>query len=165
MIIPIHSFLLDVSLHTPHQPVHACRDPGGKPSGMRVYCPSMRFSQSTLDDSGCNRGGPSPVVRAACHQLVPTQGCQELSHTECKIHVVVATWSTFMLLLPRCTWAPTKRHSSPVEAVLSGSEAALPGLIETPKSPRWETLLLTKANTMNSLEGNRLQPGDALDVS
>ena len=52
-----------------------------------------------------------------------------------------------------------------MEAVLSGSEAAFPGLIEIPKSPQWETLLLTKANTMNSLEGNRLQPGDALDVS
>ena len=102
---------------------------------MRVYCLSLRFSQSTLDDSGHNRGGPLPVVQAACPQSVPTQGCQELSCTECEIRMVVAMQSTSMLLLPRCSRAPTQRHSSPVEAVLSGSEAALLGLIEIPKSP------------------------------
>ena len=108
---------------------------GGKPSGTRVYCPSLKFSQSTLDDSGRNRGGPSTTAWAACCQLVPTQGCQELSHTKCKIHAVVATCSTSVSLLPQCTQAPTERHSSPVEAVLTGSGAALPGLIEIPKSP------------------------------
>ena len=58
-----------------------------------------------------------------------------MSCTECKIRTVVAMWSTSMSLLPRCIRAPTKRHSSPVEAVLSGSEVALPGLVEIPKSP------------------------------
>ena len=135
IIISIHPFLLDVSSHTPRQPVHARRDPGGKPSGTRVYCPSLKFSHSTLDDSGHNRGGPSPMVWATCHQLVPTQGCQELSCTKCGIHMVVAMHSTSVSLLPRCTWALTKRHSSPVEAVLTGSGVALPGLIEIPKSP------------------------------
>ena len=100
VIIPIRPFLLDVLSHVPHQPACAHRDPGGKPSGMRVYCPSLRFSQSTLDDSGRNRGGPLPVVWAACPQLAPTQGCQELSCTECKIRAVVATRSTLMSLLP-----------------------------------------------------------------
>ena len=119
----------------PCQPVHVRTDPGGKPSGMRVYCPSLKFSQSTLDDSGCNRGGPSPTVWAACHQLVPTQECQELSCTNCRIRVVVAMHSTLVSLLPRCTWAPTKRHSSPVEVVLTGSGVALPGLVEIPKFP------------------------------
>ena len=119
----------------PRQPAHACRDPGGKPSGMRVYCLSLRFSQSTLDDSGRNRGRPSSTVQAACPQLVPTQGCQKLSCTECETRAVAATWSTSMSLLPRCSRAPTKRHGSPVEAVLSGSEAALLGLIEILKSP------------------------------
>ena len=138
---------------------------GGKPSGTRVYCLSLRFSQSTLDDSGHNRGRPLPRVWAACCQLAPTQGCQELSRTRCGICVVVAMWFTSMSLLPQCTWAPTERHSSPVEVVLSGSEAALPGLVEIPKSPRWEMSLLTKANTINTLEGNRLQPRDALDMS
>ena len=135
VIIPIHPFLLDVLLHAPHQPAHARRYPGGKPSGMRVYCPSLRFSQSTLDDSGRNRGGPSPAIQAACHQLAPIKGHQELSRTKCEICAVVVTHSTSVLLLPRCTWAPTERHSSPVEAVLSGSGAALPGLVEIPKSP------------------------------
>ena len=119
----------------PHQPAHARRDPGGKPSGMRVYCPSLKFSQSTLDDSGHNRGGPSPMVQAACHQLAPTQGCQELSCTKCKIHMVVAMHSTSVLCLPSCTWVSTERHSSPVEAVLTESGVALQGLIEIPKSP------------------------------
>ena len=119
----------------PHKSAHARRDPGRKPSGTTVYCLSLVFSQSTLDDSGCNRGGPLPAVWAVCHQLVPIQGHQELSRTECRICAVVAMWSTSMSLLPRCTRAPTKRHSSPVEVVLSGSEAALPGLIEIPKSP------------------------------
>ena len=135
VIIPIRPFLLDVSSHAPCQPARARRDPGGKPSGMRVYCLSLRFSQSTLDDSGHNRGRPLPAVRAVCPQLMPTQGCQELSCTECKIRAVVATWSTLMSLLPRCSRAPTERHSSPVEVVLSGSETALLGLIEIPKSP------------------------------
>ena len=135
VIIPIHPFLLDVSSHAPHQPACARRDPGGKPSGTRVYCLSLRFSQYTLDDLGCNRGGPSPAVRAAYPQSAPTQGCQELSCTKCEIRAVVAMWSTSMSLLPQCSRAPTERHSSPVEAVLSGSEAALLGLIEIPKSP------------------------------
>ena len=138
MIIPICPFLPDVSLHAPRQPAHACRDPGGKPSGTRVYCPSLKFSQSTLDDLGHNQGRPSPMVRAVCRQLVPTQGCQELSCTECKIHAVVSTHSTSVSLLPQCTWAPTERHSSPVETVLTGSEATLPGLVEIPRSP-WGT--------------------------
>ena len=58
-----------------------------------------------------------------------------MSRTKCKIHAVVAMHSTSVSLLPRCTWAPTKRHSSPVEAVLTGDEAALPGLVEILKSP------------------------------
>ena len=37
--------------------------------------------------------------------------------------------------LPRCTWAPAKRHSSPVEVVLTGRGVALLGLIEIPKIP------------------------------
>ena len=100
VIIPIHPFLLDVLSHMPCQPACARRDPGGKPSGMRVYCPSLKFSQSTLDDSGCNQGGPSPTVWAVCYQLVPTQGHQELSCTKCGIPVVVATHSTSVSLLP-----------------------------------------------------------------
>ena len=148
----------------PCQPAHAWRDRGGKPSGTRVYCLSLRFSQSTLDDSGHNQGGPSPTVWAVCPQLAPTQGHQELSCTECEIHMVVATRSTSMSLLPRCSRAPTERHGSPVEAVLSESEVALPGLIEILKSPQCGMLLLTKANTINMLEGSRLQPRDALDA-
>ena len=58
-----------------------------------------------------------------------------MSCTKCGIHAVVAMRSTSMSLLPRCTQAPTERHSSPVEAVVSGSDAALPGLVEIPKSP------------------------------
>ena len=88
-----------------------------------------------------------------------------MSCTKCEMHVVVATQSTSMSLLPWCTRAPTERHCSPVEVVLSGSEVALPGLVEIPKSPLWETSLLTKANAINTLEGSRLQSGDALDAS
>ena len=58
-----------------------------------------------------------------------------VSRTKCGIRTVVAMHSTSVSLLPRCTQAPTKRHSSPVEAVLTGSGAALPGLVEIPKSP------------------------------
>ena len=58
-----------------------------------------------------------------------------MSCTKCGIHAVVATCSTSVSLLPQCTRAPTKRHSSPVEAVLTGSGAALLGLVEIPKSP------------------------------
>ena len=78
------------------------------------------------------------MIWAVCRQLVPTQGRQELSHTECKMHAVAATRSTSVMLLPQCTRAPTERHGSPVEAVLTGSEATLPGLIEIPRSP-WGT--------------------------
>ena len=58
-----------------------------------------------------------------------------MSHTKCGIHAVVATRSTSVSLPPQCTWAPTERHSSLVEAVLTGSGASLLGLIEIPKSP------------------------------
>ena len=94
VIIPIHPFLLDISSHVLRQPAHARRDLGGKSSGTRVYCLSLRFSQFTLDDSGRNRGRPSPTVWATCPQLVPTQGCQKLSCTGCKTCVVAAAWST-----------------------------------------------------------------------
>ena len=136
VIIPIRPFLLDVSLHAPRQPAHARRDPEGKPSGTRAYCPSLKFSQSTLDDLGHNRGGTLPMNQATCRQLVPTQGCQDLSHTKCKIRAMAATCSTSVTIVPRCTWAPTERHSSPVEAVLTGSEVTLLGLVEIPRSPR-----------------------------
>ena len=42
-----------------------------------------------------------------------------------------------VLLLKRCTQAPTERHSSPVEAVLTGSRAALLGLVEIFMGPHW----------------------------
>ena len=68
-------------------------------------------------------------------------------------------------LLTRCTWAPTKRRSSPVEVVLTGSKSALPGLIEILEVPAGDTALLTKTNTIITVEGSKLQPGDALDMS
>ena len=61
-----------------------------------------------------------------------------MSRTECEVRMVVATCSTLVSLLPRCTRAPTERHSSPVEVVLTGSGVALPGLVEIPRSP-WGT--------------------------
>ena len=63
------------------------------------------------------------------------------------------------------TKAPTKRHSSPVEAVLTGSRVAIPGLIEIFMSPAGVTALLTKANTIITVEGSRLLPRDALNAS
>ena len=81
-------------MHTLHQPVCTCRDPGGKPSGARVYYPPLRFLQSTLDDLGHNRGEPSPTLQATWLQLVPTQGCQELLCTGNDVHTAAATRST-----------------------------------------------------------------------
>ena len=52
-----------------------------------------------------------------------------------------------------------------MEAVLTGSKAALLGLIEILGVPAGATVLLTKANTIITVEGSRLQPGDALDAS
>ena len=78
-----------------HQPVHTRRDPGGKPSGVRVYYPPLRFLQSTLDDSGHNRGEPLPTLWATWLQLAPTQGCQELSCTGNGGHAAAAKHSTF----------------------------------------------------------------------
>ena len=75
------------------------------------------------------------MVWAVCHQLAPTQGHQDLSRTKCEICMVVAMHSTSVSLLPQCSRAPTERHSNPVEAVLTGSKAALPSLVEIPKSP------------------------------
>ena len=49
---------------------HTHRDPGGKPSGARVYYPPLRFQQSH------NQYGPTPALWAMQLQLVPTQGCQ-----------------------------------------------------------------------------------------
>ena len=70
------------------------------------------------------------------HQMVGIWlGTIYMSRTECEICAVVAMRSTSMSLLPQCSRAPTERHGSPVEAVLSGSEVVLPGLVEIPKSP------------------------------
>ena len=118
MIIPIHPFLLDVLLYVLHQLMQTHRDPGGKPSGARVYYPPLRFLQSTLDDLGHNRYGPMPTLQATWLQSVPTQGCQE-----CRVSL-------------RCLLVPAG-----------------------------DTVLLTKANTIITVEGSRLPPGDMLDVS
>ena len=48
-----------------------------------------------------------------------------------------------------------------MEAVLRGSKAALPGLIEMLEVSTGDTVLLTKANTIITVEGSRLQPGEA----
>ena len=42
---------------------------------------------------------------------------------------------------------------------------ALQGLIEILKGPHWDTVLLTKANTIITVKGSRLQPRDVLDMS
>ena len=147
------------------QPACTHRDPGGKPPGARVHYPSLRFPQSTLDDSGRNRGEPLLTLQATWLLSAPTQGCQELSCTENDESMAAATCDTSVLLLPQCTWAPTERCSSPVEVVLTGSKAALPGLVEMLEVPTGDTVLLTKANTIITVEGSRLQPGDALDTS
>ena len=47
---------------------------------------------------------------------------------------MMCAWHFPVLLLTRCTWAPTERCSSPVEV---GSRVALPGLVEILKGPRW----------------------------
>ena len=52
-----------------------------------------------------------------------------------------------------------------MEAVLTGSKVALPGLIEILGVPTGDMALLTKANTIITVEGSRLQPRDALDAS
>ena len=51
-----------------------------------------------------------------------------------------------------------------MEVVLTGSRAALLGLIEILGVPTGDTALLTKANTIITVEGSRLQPGDTLDM-
>ena len=138
MIIPICPFLLDVSLHVLHQPVHTRRDPGGKPSGVRVYYPPLRFPQSILDDSGHNQGEPSPPLWATQLQLAPTQGYQKLSHTGNDVCMGSGHMRHFSVsLLTQCTQAPIDRHSSPVEVVLTGSRAVLLGLVEILKGPHW----------------------------
>ena len=57
------------------------------------------------------------------------------------------------------------RCSSPVEAVLTGSRVALLGLVEILEVPAGDTALLTEANTIITVKGSRLQPGDMLDAS
>ena len=53
-----------------------------------------------------------------------------------------------------------------MEAVLTGSQAALLGLIEIIIGPpAGDAVLLTKANTMIIVEGSRLLPRDALNMS
>ena len=52
-----------------------------------------------------------------------------------------------------------------MEAVLTGSEAALPGLIEILESPHWGHCAINQhEHNKIMFEGSRLQPGDALDV-
>ena len=51
-----------------------------------------------------------------------------------------------------------------MEAVITGSKVALPGLVEILEVPAGDPTLLTKANTIITVEGSRLQPRDALDV-
>ena len=88
---PNPSIPLDVPLYVLRQLTHTHRDPGGKPSGVRAYYPPLRLPQSTLDDLGHNQYGPMPTLRAMWLQLAPTQGCQELSHTECDVCVAAVT--------------------------------------------------------------------------
>ena len=132
MIISTCPFLLNVALYVLCQPVCTHRDQGGKASGVRVYDLSPRFLQSTLDYLGHNRGEPLPMLWTMWLQLAPTQGCQELSRTECEAcgSSYTPTPVSLQTRCTWCTWAPTERHSSPVEAVLTRNEAALPGLIE-----------------------------------
>ena len=137
MIISICPFLLDVPLYVLHQLMHKCRDQGGKSSGARVYYPPLRFLQSTLDDSGHNQCGPMPMLRAMWLQSATTQGCQKLSHTENDARVAVAHVAIPSVTPNKMHMALTKRHSSPVEVVLTGSRVALLGLIEILRGSCW----------------------------
>ena len=51
-----------------------------------------------------------------------------------------------------------------MKVVLPGSRAALPGLVEIFMGPAGDTALLTKANTIITVEGSRLPPRDTLDT-
>ena len=65
------------------------------------------------------------------NQALPHIKMLHMSHTENAGHVAAATHGKFSVpILTRCTQAPTERRSCPVEAVLTGSQAALPSLIE-----------------------------------
>ena len=91
---PKPSFPPRCIMHVLCQSACTRRDPGGKPSGAKVYYPPLRFPQSTLDDSGRNRGEPLLMLCATWLQLAPTQGCQELSCTENDVCMTEATPST-----------------------------------------------------------------------
>ena len=91
---PNPSFPPRCIVHVLCQPVCTHRDPGGKPSGARVYYPSLRLPQSTLDDLGHNQGEPLLTLWATQLQLVPTQGHQEFSCTGNDVWMAAATCST-----------------------------------------------------------------------
>ena len=52
-------------------------------------------------------------------------------HAQLQPHAAIPSVAT------QCTQAPTERHSSLVETVLTGSRVALPGLIEIFMGPHW----------------------------
>ena len=58
----------------------------------------------------------------------------------------------------KCTWAPTERCCSAIEAVLVGKWVALLGSAEIFKvcSPAWTWVILTQANVLCTVEGSRL---------
>ena len=66
------------------------------------------------------------VASVGTHSGMPIN----VTHWKCWTCGSDHTWQFSVSILTQCTWAPTKRHSSPVEAVLTGSQVALPGLVE-----------------------------------
>ena len=129
-----------------------------KPVGMRAHCSLPLFPQPHLKTQVTTE-----VNLRLCSRLHRSSWCPHREANNCDARKILVCGSSHMRQLTalnqtKCTWASTKRHCSPAEAVLVEKCVAPPGFAEILKAhpQAWTQMILTKANTLCTVEGSRL---------
>ena len=103
----------------------------GKPIGMRGCCSLLTFPQPYLQTRVATETGLCSCFRVCGFSWCPPRDANNCDGCNQRWVVVTATCINSQLLPNiKCTWAPTKRQSSPAEAVLVEGWVALPGFSE-----------------------------------
>ena len=125
-----------------------------KPIGMRAHCSLPLFPQLHLKTRVATEVNFHLHFGLCCSSQCPPRDANNCNVRKTLVHSGNHMRQLTVLNQTKCTWAPTKRYTSPAEVVLVGKWVALPGFTEILNAcpPAWVWMILTKANMLCKVE-------------